>query len=81
MKTVVVQDEKNGHEYIDIYELKDGELVEKKIIGFGLRKAKAILASLSAIEKFVEEQEELKDTKIVKKSTLDKAKALAASKL
>lgn len=78
MKTVVVQDDRN---FIDIYEVKDGDIVEKKVIGFGLRKAKAILASLPEIEQYVKDQEEARlNLKVKPNSTLEKAKALAASK-
>lgn len=38
-----------------IYEVVDGKKAEKNTIQFGAKKAKAILASIEAIKKFVEE--------------------------
>lgn len=55
MKTKTVESMYGKHPMITIHEeTESGEMTEKYIIQFGLKKAEAILASLEEIKAFVE---------------------------
>lgn len=43
-----------GKPFLAIHEIKNGEISERPVISFGLKKAKAVIAAIAEIEKFVE---------------------------
>lgn len=55
LKTVTKIGEFAGKPLLAIHEIKDGEVSERDIIKFGIKKAKAILASIDDIKKFAED--------------------------
>jgi len=52
IETVVKISEFAGKPFMSIHEIKEGREQIRPIISFGIKKAKAILASLEAIKKF-----------------------------
>jgi hypothetical protein len=54
MKTVIKKDVYNGYPFISIHEIKDDKELEKPIVSFGLKKARAILQNIDEINDFVD---------------------------
>lgn len=54
MQVAVIRGEYHGKPTLAIHEVKDGKASEKPVISFGEKKAKAIVAAMKYIEKFVE---------------------------
>ena len=50
-----------GKPFIALYEIKDGKESERAVVQFGIKKAKAILASLEEIKRFVETKPSVKN--------------------
>lgn len=57
IKTVTKIGSFNGKPFLAIHVVKEGKESERAIVSFGIAKAKAILASLDEINKFVEGKE------------------------
>jgi len=52
MEVVTKIGEFQGKPFLAIHEVKDGKTSERPVVSFGIKKAKAILASWDAIKKF-----------------------------